>query len=298
MKDHENLVVMRNGKARMQEVAVMEKAPFPWSASRLKKLLVCPRQFRFAYIDRLPTVTTAPLAFGRAVHDAIKCAHEEQMVTGTLPPVGEVIGRFDTLWEEALSGEVLFRPSHPAPDRYRTMGHEALRVFHDLNRDAAPPLAVELPFEVEIVGDDDETYLLRGIIDRVDEVRTGTGNNALVVVDYKSGSRKLKIEEAQNDLQLTLYALAVQRMLNMSVERVEFHLLRDGQVLASGRGEMAFGHLRREVLPYAEKTLREGEFRPCPGYWCRWCDFQQPCQKEGIYLEQPKLGGKVDGLPG
>ncbi len=297
MSDHENLVVMRNGKARFNE-AMEEKTPFPWSASRLKKLLLCPRQFRFAYIDRLPTVVTAPLAFGRAVHDAIKCAHEEQMVTGALPPVGEVIARFDALWEEALSGEVLFRPSHPLPQRYRTMGHEALRVFHALNRDASPPLAVELPFEVEIRGDDDETYLLRGIIDRVDEVRGNGGEGALVIMDYKSGSRKLKPEEAQNDLQLTLYALALQQMLGMPVERVEFHWLRDGQVLASGRDEAAFSHLTGEVLPYAGKTLREGEFPPCPGYWCRWCDFQKPCQQEGIWLEQARPGGEADGLRG
>ncbi len=298
MNDHENLVVIRNGKTRVQEVAVMEeKAPFPWSASRLKKLLQCPRQFRFAYIDRLPTVVTAPLAFGRAVHDAIKCAHEEQMVEGVLPPVGGTIARFDALWEEALQGEVLFRPSHPLPHRYLTMGHEALRVFQSLNQNAKPPLAVELPFEVKIVGDD-ETFVLRGIIDRVDEVIGDDGECALVVIDYKSGSRKLKVEEAQGDLQLTMYALALRHMLGIGVERVEFHLLRDGQVLASQRGDMAFGHLTGEVLPYAAKTLKEGEFVPCPGYWCRWCDFQGPCQKEGIYLEQPKSGGEVGGLLG
>ncbi len=275
----DSLIQVRGGKARLAQNEE-EEGRFPWSASRLKKLLLCPRQFRFAYLDRLPTIVTAPLAFGRAVHEAVRAAHEEQMTCGSLPQVQEMLARFDDLWSEALDGDVLFRPSHPQPERYRTMGHEALRVFHALNADSAPPLAVELPFEVEVPGED-ETFLLRGIIDRVDETVSSSGEATLVVVDYKSGSRKPTPEEATSDLQLTLYALALRQMLVLPVERVEFHLLRDGLVMASSRDEAAFEHLLGELLPYASQTLRSGQFKPCPGFWCRWCDFQVPCRKGG-----------------
>ncbi len=139
---------------------------------------------------------------------------------------------------------------------------------------------VELPFEVEVPGEG-ETFRLRGIIDRVDEVVLPSGEITLVVVDYKSGSRKLKSEEAQSDLQLTIYALALRQMVGFEVERVEFHLLRDGEVLASRRGEADFTYLRGEMLPHANRTLERGEFPPHLGYWCRWCDFQAPCQQEG-----------------
>ena len=294
----ETLIQVRDGKAHLDE-CVKDEARFPWSASRLKKMLLCPRQFRFAYIDRLPTVTTAPLAFGRAVHEAVRYAHEEQMIGGTLPPVRSLLEWFDELWTVALEEEVLFRPSHPTSYAYGTLGHQALRVFHALNGNAAPPLAVELPFEVEVHGrsvqGEEEMFLLRGIVDRVDEVVTASGEAALVVVDYKSGSRKPKPEETHNDVQLTLYALALRQMLGMRVERVEFHLLRDGQVLASERDGAALDHLTHELLPYASETMVKGEFKPCPGYWCRWCDFQEPCYQEGFLLET--AGGEANGLP-
>ena len=287
------LIQVANGKARVEETEA-EGELFPWSASRLKKLLLCPRQFRFAYLDRLPTVTTAPLAFGRAVHEAVRIAHEEQMVGGALPSVAHIIACFDSLWEEALGDEVMFRPSHPQPERYQTLGHEALRVFHAMSRDTAPPLMVELPFEVEVTTQE-ETFRLRGLIDRVDEVRRDEvmgqeGDSAIVIIDYKSGNRKPKPDEVQGDVQMTLYALVLQQMLGVAVERVEFHLLRDGLVLASQRDEAALTHLTGEVLPYASKTLRNGQFPPCPGYWCRWCDFQEPCRQEGI------RGGESSGL--
>jgi len=292
----ETLIQVCDGKARIEDAE--QEARFPWSASRLKKMLLCPRQFRFAYVDRLPTVTTAPLAFGRAVHEAVRYAHEEQMMGGTLPPIRSLLEWFDELWTVAQEEEVLFRPSHPTSYAYQTMGHEALRVFHALNGNAAPPLAVELPFEVEVRGrnaqGEEEMFLLRGIVDRVDEVVTARGESALVVVDYKSGSRKPKPEEAQGDVQLTLYSLALRQMLGIRVERVEFHLLRDGQVLASERHNAALDHLTHELLPYASETMVKGEFKPCPGYWCRWCDFQEPCYQEGFLLETS--GGEADGL--
>lgn len=197
---------------------------FRWSASRLKRLLQCPRQFRYVYIDGLPTLTTAPLAFGRLVHEIVCAAHETHMTEGALPPKVELLARFDAGWQEILSREeVVFRASHAAPALYQTQGHELLRVFYALNHDAAPPLAVELAFEVEL-----ESHLVRGVIDRVDEVTSREGERALVVVDYKSGTRRPTQTEAHSDVQLTIYAQALEKWLALPVVGVEFHALRDG----------------------------------------------------------------------
>jgi RecB family exonuclease len=116
----------------------------------------------------------------------------------------------------------------------------------------------------------------------VDEVQSASGETALVVVDYKSGNRKPTPREAQSDLQLTVYALALDEMLGLPVERVEFHFLRDGLTLESGRDEEAFNWLLGEVLGYASAAVERGRYPACPGYWCRWCDYQLQCQAEGI----------------
>lgn len=267
---------------------------FTWSASRLKRLLQCPRQFRYVYVDGLPTTLTAPLAFGRLIHEVVCAAHEAHMTHGSLPSREELLLRFDAGWEAILVGEkVLFRASHPTPERYLRQGHELLRVFHALNRDAAPPLAVELAFEVEI-----GAYLVRGVIDRVDEVVGSDGERMLLIVDYKSGTRKPSQSEAESDLQLTLYAQAVEMWLDLPVGGVEFHALRDGTRFASTRSRHHFGWLQ-EVLAYGEHVRERAEYPPCPGFWCRWCDFQRECQAEGLPsdegLPMPQ-GGESDGL--
>lgn len=274
------------------DVPQVEK--FKWSASRLKRLLQCPRQFRYVYLDGLPIVVTAPLAFGQTMHEVICRAHEVQMESGELPPLSELLPRFDALWEKALSEqEPLFRPSHPTPERYVTIGHEMLRVFHAGNRECEAPLAVEVPFEIEVdIGpareagtqrsdrEARETVVVRGVIDRLDEVCFESGESALVVVDYKSGQKKPSGAEVEEDPQLTVYALAASQWLGLPVERVEIHFLRDGLTLPSQRSQGSLDWLRRQVLPYAQRSIERGHFPPSPGYWCRFCDFQSQCQAE------------------
>ncbi len=261
---------------------------FRWSASRLKRLLQCPRQFRYMYIEGLPTLTTAPLAFGRVIHEVVCAAHEAQMTSGGLPAPEALLARFDAGWEEILARqEILFRASHPAPERYVKQGHETLRVFHALNQKAAPPLAVELAFEVEI-----GPHQVRGVIDRVDEVTGHDAERGLLIVDYKSGARKPNQSEADSDLQLTLYAQALEMWLELPVGGVEFHALRDGSRFASTRNRHHFAWLG-EVFAYGEHLRERGEYPPCPGFWCRWCDFQRECQAEGLPLTK---GGESDGL--
>jgi DNA helicase-2/ATP-dependent DNA helicase PcrA len=225
-----------------------EEAPlggrFKWSSSRLKRLLQCPRQFKYVYIEGLPTVLTAPLLFGKTVHEVICGAHDDQMESDKLPPLSDLLPQFDTLWNKGLEEhKPLFRPSHPTPERYVTIGHEMLRIFHAGNRDAQPPLAVEIPFEMEMeIGkagtgteDSKRKVTLRGVIDRLDEVSLESGEGALVVVDYKSGQKKPSSAEVEEETQLTVYALAAQQLWQMPVARLEIYFLRDGLALPTQR---------------------------------------------------------------
>ncbi len=45
------------------------------SASRLKMYSDCPRQFKYAYIDELPTVLTGAFAFGLTIHRTLHEVH-------------------------------------------------------------------------------------------------------------------------------------------------------------------------------------------------------------------------------
>lgn len=241
-----------------------------WSASRLKKYLLCPRQYRYAYVDMVPSVPTAPLVLGKTLHDVICSLHEWQMVEGELPSIEMVLEWFDGAWSDALANErPLFREGAPDAGGCRTSGREMLRLYHAQQAEAAPPLLVELAFEIHF-----PDFILCGIVDRVDE-----GEGGLVVTDYKSG-RKMTLEQMESDWQLGIYAYAVHRIFEEPVEAVQLRYLKDGSTQASVRGEEDFRQLTQEVLPHVTLKVERGEFEPRPGYWCRWCDFRELCATE------------------
>lgn len=242
-----------------------------WSATRLKSLMLCPRQFRYAYVDLIPAVPTAPLVFGRVVHQALLFVHQQQMRENCLPPVTETLSHFDALWQQALEEEnPFFRSGAHSPGQHTQLGHEILRGYLRFIEGTKPPLAAELSFEIAVGND-----TLRGVIDRIDEQDEG-----LVIVDFKSGSRKLSQSEVERDLQLTVYAFAAQQLYGRPTARVAQFYLRDGTYLRSLRGPEDFAWLLADILPYARRVLREEQYPARVGYWCNWCDFRELCKAE------------------
>ena len=234
------------------EVIAVQTAAMTWSATRLKSYLTCPRQFRYSYVDGIPSIPTSPLVFGRTLHDALCFVHEHQMLNGKLPPVGDVLEKFDALWSEALKAKPFFRDGSPSPEQHLTTGHEILRAYLAAPENQKMPLAAELAFEV-VAGD----YRLAGIVDRVDESESG-----LIVVDFKSGTRKPTPKDLDDDLQFTIYAFALERMMGRPVERVVHCHLRTGDCFEAHPTDSHFAWLLDEVLPFVAGGVARGEFAP------------------------------------
>lgn len=268
-----------------------------WSASRLKMLLQCPRQFRYRYLDAIPALATAPIVFGKTLHEVLRVAGERHMASGELPVVAEMLLHLARAWNAALEEhQPLFGtghpsgPSHHSHDDYLLLGGAMLERFYERFAHQPPPLAVELAFEIPW----GESSLL-GFIDRVDEVGTDEAPNGLVVVDYKSGARKPSPRQASEDLQLTVYALAARQVLGQSVSRVEFHCLRDGTSVGSTRDEATVQAQMHQVWNSVQQCTQRGEFPPCPGYYCRFCDYRELCQAEGFVADGRRPRGECDG---
>ena len=253
-----------------EEPVAVQITEMTWSATRLKSYLTCPRQFRYSYVDGIASIPTSPLVFGRALHDALCFVHERQMLNGELPPIVDSLERFDVLWSEVLESKPFFRDGSPSPAQHLTTGHEILRAYLAAPENQKMPLAAELAFEVK-AGD----YKLTGIVDRLDE-----SENGLVVVDFKSGTRKPSPKDLDEELQFTIYAFAIEQMMGRPVERVVHCHLRTGDRFDAHRTGDHFAWLLDEVLPFVSGGAARGEFAPRSGYWCNWCDYRELCRAE------------------
>lgn len=241
------------------------------SSTRIKSLLTCPRQFRYAYLDEIPALPSLPLVFGQVIHDVIHRTHDRALERGESLEADFALAEFARLWPEALSqhGPLPNATASEQPD-YPALAQTMLAGYVSGPLSRQEPLVLEVAFELEWHG-----HQVCGIIDRIDQTDQG-----LVIIDYKSGKKKPSPRELEADLQLTIYAWAAELLLEEPVVEVIYYFLRQQLPLPTCRTDSDFRQLEDVTLPRVVETITRGDYPPHYGYWCRFCDYRELCAAE------------------
>jgi RecB family exonuclease len=262
--------------------------PRPLFAATPSKLVAfdCPRRYRMTYIDR-PSPPKGPPwahnAVGAAVHVAL--ARWWQLPTAQrTPEAGASLVRRHWQADGFASPEQSASWREQAAQWVRSYLEEEGR-RRDVTND---PRGIE-----RTVATRTSVLAVSGRVDRIDE-RDGE----LVIVDYKTGRRRLTSDDARGSLALALYALAAQRTLHQPCTRVELHHLPTGEV---AEFEHSTESLQQQIeraeqtaidITAAVDTVAGGadpaevfEARPTPS--CTWCDFRRLCP-EGRAASAPR----------
>jgi ATP-dependent helicase/DNAse subunit B len=280
--------------------------PGPRSASSLATFRQCPymhfaqKGLELAEPETSPEDGLDRPTEGDIAHRTLEAVYRDG--PRTEERAGEV---FDAVWSETTAR---------LPDGVNLAGQRAaLRhaVVSFVVRDAADPLVPGFaPSEQEwafgmrggpdvVVGDGDDRVSVRGSVDRLDVDDAGRA----IVVDYKwsvfgrYGALGRRIE-AGEDLQLPLYALAVQRAQRRDVVAAGYLTLRDGRTrwvrLADdaprgGRGKSdvdwtddpasRLADVERQVVAL-DAAIRSGDVdvRPLDPDKCVWCAYRDLCR--------------------
>src|SRR5205085_1111882 len=176
----------------------------------------CPLLYRFKHVLRIPVLPTPQMTYGLALHEAVR-DYLRRKREGDAPTLADLQSTFRAAW----LAEGFISPEHES-ERFQA-GLEALRRFHEQERDAEPPELVEQRFSF-MLGKD-------RVVGRWDRVDSGPGG--ATVIDYKStaieeGSDKPQ-RTAQESFQLRLYALAHERMYGDRPASVVLHFLETGE---------------------------------------------------------------------
>ena len=118
-------------------------------------------------------------------------------------------------------------------DLYLRQGREQLRHFFEIARAAPPPEVIETEHKFELLLGSAE---LTGRVDRMDR----TGPDTVAIVDYKTGKPKSQ-EDADESLQLSLYAIAAQETLGKHADRLVFHNLENNTAVCTTRTDARIG---------------------------------------------------------
>jgi RecB family exonuclease len=103
--------------------------------------------------------------------------------------------------------------------------------------------------------------------------RTVDGNVA--IVDYKTGKARSQ-EDADESLQLSIYAMAAREKWGYRVAELVFHNLEGNVPVFSKRTEFQLAEARERVQAVA-RGIAEGNFKPKPDFYCNFCAFRGLC---------------------
>ena len=153
-------------------------------------------------------------------------------------------------------------------DLYLKQGLAQLSEFLAGTRSGMMPevLHTEEWFDVEIAG-----TKLTGRIDRMDRASDGS----VVIVDYKTGKARSQ-EDADESLQLSIYAMAAQQKWGYRVSELVFHNLEGNIPIVSRRTEFQLEQARERVLAVV-RGIADGNFKPKPDFYCNFCAFRGLC---------------------
>ncbi|PYX32867.1 MAG: hypothetical protein DMG80_07105 [Acidobacteria bacterium] len=231
------------------------------SASAITTYESCPLRFKLEREWNLPHDVSAALHYGAVMHGVLRTLYDAR--------------RFSRLISDAELFELLRQGLADAgiADRYQyelylKQGTEQLRQFLELIHSSPQPdiLNTEQNFDLQV-----GATKLRGRVDRIDRC----GPDGVAIVDYKTGKPQSQ-EDADESLQLSLYALAAKEVWGHNVSQLIFYNLENNTAVTTTRNEAQLEEAKMRVQKVAE-SVAAGEFHAKPGYQCVFCPYRNLC---------------------
>ena len=228
------------------------------SASDIETYRSCPLRYKFARVLRIPTAPTPGQRFGIVVHQVLERYHSTGGQT-----LAQLLELLDVCWRRAGFGE------SPDERELHAKARTALERYHaQLHGQDSEPVWFERQFSLRV-----GPHHLRGRVDRVDRLKGRP--DAYELIDYKT-SRPSHARHAEDDMQLSLYALAARESWGLqNASRAYYYVLDDLKVTLPG--DTDFERVKDVVGEVGEGILGQ-RFEPTPSKRaCALCDFRIVC---------------------
>ena len=230
------------------------------SASDVETYRGCPLRYKFARVLRIPTEQTQNQRFGIVVHQVLERYHSTSGET-----LSQLLKLFDASWRRSAFGTSEYEL------KLRAKALAALTLYHQrLHGQDSEPVWFERPFAFRL-----GPHHLRGRVDRVDRLAGGTGDE-YELIDYKT-SRPKTVAQLQDDIQLSLYALAARESWGLEASRQAYYYVLDDLKVPVPRDDGDAEAVKEIVLAAGEGILGQ-RFEPTPSHAaCSICDYRIVC---------------------
>lgn len=235
---------------------------FRLSPSQAESYKRCPRRYVLERRLRLGDSTSVYAHFGELAHRVLEIAESEVIGTGDHhAEVARVLEILEEVWVDADFG---------SPELDQAWKEKATEMFERLYGrwpGRGEPIGTEVGVEAEIEG-----VRWIGRVDRLERSQEG-----LRVVDYKTGTNVMKIDDAEESIQLGFYALAIAGDQGHVVASEMWYPRSRTKSVATRSLAM---HRLEEIkgkLATITRDLTSEDWTPRVSEDCRRCDFRRSC---------------------
>lgn len=234
--------------------------PTTLSYSQVEKFKVCPLQYKYAYILRIPTPPNHALSFGDTIHRTLRDFHYNKMFNKKVG-LGELYSIYEKNWQ----------PIGYLSEEHRKLRFESGKIlleeyFKKHSEEKVKHLGLEKTFNLSFAG-----AKFTGKIDRIDELPGG----GVEIVDYKTGNSKDQ-KAVDNDDQVTIYAIAAKRALGLDPKLLSLYFVEAGRKISTSRTGEQLKKTEEEVAEVVAE-MKKGKFKATPGIHCAYCDYKNIC---------------------
>ena len=242
------------------------------SPSRASQFKTCPKQFKFANVDKLKEPTNEVQAKGTTVHQALEDLFD-------LPKEERSTEKLHNLFRDAWT-KVRSTDEHhnlfSTVDEEREWGVDGLKLLNNYMSIEDPTSFDPLERERWVRGTIDDLNL-RGILDRMDRNQKGE----LIIVDYKSGKAPMAKYKEPRFFALKLYALLIRDELGITPTELKLIYLKNSTIHTLKVDDEMLNEAKVDILNIwndIKLAFKENNFPAKKNALCNdWCYYKPIC---------------------
>ena len=234
-----------------------------FSPSKLNTYTECELKYKYKYVHHLAeeyneTLSRDALQYGSYIHKVLEDGVDSASV--------------DELREHA----VRLRSNYQFKGR-TTDTEKCIKNFFRFNKELTETVSTEIRFTEEVLDD----LHVNGIIDRVVKGKTGK----YLVIDYKTSKREKTKRELYNDPQLMIYAAAVSKTYNATINDItvgHYYPLTGNFVTVKYLPSHVASFLKSlDKKKWDIRKKKLDDFKPRTNMFCDWCGYKEICPSFG-----------------
>jgi len=241
------------------------------SPSRASQFKTCPKQFKFANVDKIKEPTTEVQAKGTTVHQALEDLYDLPKEERTPE---NLYNLFRSAWTKVRNDDEHVNLFQNVEEE-KEWGVDALNLLSNY-------LTLENPEEIEPLEKERwvrgsiEDLNLRGILDRMDRDKDGN----LIIIDYKSGKAPAAKYKEPRFFAMKLYALLIKDELGEMPKELKLIYLKNSTIHTMQVGEETLTNAKEEILEIwgnIKKAYKDNDFPAIKNTLCDWCYYKPIC---------------------